>query len=304
MPVARGTAVALRHHRAGKNPEAKEHRRERFMKTAAMGVTAMWSPRQGACPTERGFRFEIWAPTHERVELLLHPSTPQERRVPLAASYDGLFVTRVDDARPDDRYAYLLDAAGPFPDPASRYQPDGVHGSSAIVDPRSYTWSDGGWRGIALEEAIIYELHVGTFSPEGTFAGVTTRLPYLADLGITVLELMPVADFPGQRNWGYDGVSLFSPARCYGTPDDLRRLVDTAHRLGLAVVLDVVYNHFVRSGRRVPDRIQSALSLPTPSDALGHGRESRRRPLGSGAVFLRRERTPLAARISPGRTAA
>jgi maltooligosyltrehalose trehalohydrolase len=142
----------------------------------------------------------------------------------------------------------LLDGEGPFPDPASRYQPEGVHGPSQIIDPTQFAWSDHDWRGVRLQDAIIYELHVGTFTPAGTFEGVTERLQYLADLGITVVELMPVADFPGRWNWGYDGVSLFAPARCYGTPDALRRLVDTAHRLGLAVILDVVYNHFGPDG--------------------------------------------------------
>lgn len=124
----------------------------------------------------------------------------------------------------------------------------GVHGPSAVVDPNAYVWSDQGWRGVPLSEAIIYELHVGTFTPQGTFAGVTERLPYLADLGITVVELMPVADFPGSHNWGYDGVSLFAPSRAYGTGDDLRHLVNTAHGLGLGVLLDVVYNHLGPDG--------------------------------------------------------
>jgi maltooligosyltrehalose trehalohydrolase len=143
---------------------------------------------------------------------------------------------------------FLLDGDGPYPDPCSRFQPLGVHGPSAVVDPFRFEWSDGDWRGVPLERAILYELHVGTFTPAATFAGVTERLPYLAELGITAIELMPVADFPGTRNWGYDGVSLFAPCRQYGTPDDLRRLVDTAHRAGLAVVLDVVYSHFGPDG--------------------------------------------------------
>jgi len=143
---------------------------------------------------------------------------------------------------------YLLDGAGPYPDPCSRFQPQGVHGPSSVVDPAAFEWSDRDWRGVPLERAVIYELHAGTFTPAGTFAGVTERLPDLADLGVTVVELMPVADFPGSRNWGYDGVSLFAPSRQYGTPDDLRRLVDAAHGLGLAVLLDVVYNHFGPDG--------------------------------------------------------
>jgi maltooligosyltrehalose trehalohydrolase len=164
---------------------------------------------------------------------------------------DGAFAVTRTDVKTGDRYAYLLDGEGPFPDPASRFQPEGVHGPSQIVDPSQFAWSDRGWRGVPLHDAIIYELHVGTFTPAGTFAGVTERLQYLADLGVTVIELMPVADFPGRWNWGYDGVSLFAPARCYGTPDDLRHLVDRAHRVGLAVMLDVVYNHFGPDGAYV-----------------------------------------------------
>jgi maltooligosyltrehalose trehalohydrolase len=146
--------------------------------------------------------------------------------------------------RPGDLYGYRVDGQGPFPDPASRRQPAGVHGPSQIVDPQAFRWSDAAWRGIPRAELVLYELHVGTFTPEGTFAAAADRLADLAGLGITAVQLMPVADFPGRRNWGYDGVDLFTPARCYGTPDDLRGLVDHAHGLGVAVHLDVVYNHF------------------------------------------------------------
>jgi maltooligosyltrehalose trehalohydrolase len=154
-----------------------------------------------------------------------------------------MFEGRCAGVGPGDRYRFLLDGRGPFPDPASRFQPDGVHGASMVVDSTSFAWSDHGWRGVSMEDLVLYELHVGTFTPRGTFAGVEARLPYLRDLGATAIELMPVADFPGSHNWGYDGAALFAPARCYGTPDDLRRLVDSAHGIGLAVLLDVVYNH-------------------------------------------------------------
>jgi maltooligosyltrehalose trehalohydrolase len=146
------------------------------------------------------------------------------------------------------RYRYRIDGKAAFPDPASRSQPEGVHGPSEVVDAGAFAWTDAGWRGVGLDELVIYELHVGTFTPAGTFSGVAERLPALADLGVTAVELMPVADFPGRRNWGYDGVDLFAPARCYGRPDELRRLVDEAHRLGLAVILDVVYNHLGPDG--------------------------------------------------------
>lgn len=146
--------------------------------------------------------------------------------------------------QPGDRYRFRIDGKDSFPDPASRFQPEGVHGSSEIVDPNAFAWTDDSWKGIGPEELVIYELHVGTFSPEGTFAGAMSRLEYLRDLGATALELMPVTEFAGERSWGYDGVDLFAPSSTYGKPDDLRRLVDRAHRLGLAILLDVVYNHF------------------------------------------------------------
>ena len=206
-----------------------------------------WTPQLGAWPEHAGVRFRVWAPERQRVDVVLDPRGPQSRTCLLERSDDGTHSALVD-AVAGVRYTYLLDGDGPFPDPASRFQPDGVHGSSVVVDPHAFAWSDRGWNGLPLAELIVYEVHVGTFSPEGTCQGVIDRLDYLSGLGITALELMPVADFPGSRNWGYDGVDLFAPARCYGTPDDLRRLVDAAHRLGIAVLLDVVYNHFGPDG--------------------------------------------------------
>ena len=207
-----------------------------------------WRPRFGAYPETSGITFRVWAPWRKQVELVVAPGSPSARHLPLTSSGDGIFSGWFDEVTSGDLYAYVLDGEGPFPDPVSRFQPQGVHGPSAIVDPRTFSWSDQAWRGVPLPEAIIYELHIGTFTEAGTFAGVTDRLTYLAELGVTVIELMPVADAPGSRNWGYDGVSLFAPAHVYGSPDDLRRLVDAAHRLGLAVLLDVVYNHFGPDG--------------------------------------------------------
>jgi maltooligosyltrehalose trehalohydrolase len=137
----------------------------------------------------------------------------------------------------------MLDGTDPIPDPVSRSQPDGVHGLSQVIDPNRFQWTDGNWKGLSLPDFIIYELHVGTFTPEGTFDGVVSRLPYLVELGVTAIELMPVAAFPGRRNWGYDGVALYAPQESYGGTEGLKRLVDAAHSHGLAVVLDVVYNH-------------------------------------------------------------
>jgi maltooligosyltrehalose trehalohydrolase len=207
-----------------------------------------WSPSIGAWPDGEAFRFRIWAAGRTDVELLITSEGIPSRRVVMTAAGDGTFTAHVSGLDTTVRYGYLLDDEGPFPDPASRYQPDGVHGLSALDDPHGFPWTDQAWTGIALERAVFYELHVGTFSPAGTLAGASDRLADLADLGITVVELMPIAGFPGSRNWGYDGVSLFAPAPAYGTPDDLRRFVDRAHALGLAVVLDVVYNHFGPDG--------------------------------------------------------
>jgi maltooligosyltrehalose trehalohydrolase len=206
-----------------------------------------WTPRLGAWPADDGFRCRVWAPERERVDVVLHPRSELERQVPLERTSDGYHGGRLDAAA-GMRYAYLLDGEGPFPDPASRYQPEGVHGSSALVDPRPFVWSDSSWQGRRIDDLVIYEIHVGAFSPEGTYAGIINRLGYLSQLGVTAIELMPLAQFSGRRNWGYDGVDLFAPARCYGTPDDLRRLVDAAHRAGLAVLLDVVYNHLGPDG--------------------------------------------------------
>ena len=202
--------------------------------------------RLGAWPEAGGVRFRVWAPDRARVTLVLEGSRPREHD--LARDDDGTFGGSIAGTRAGDLYWYRLDGDGPFPDPVSRFQPRGVHGPSEVVDPGAFAWSDHAWRGRELDDLVIYELHVGTFTAEGTFEAATERLGFLRDLGVTAVELLPVADFPGERNWGYDGVSLFAPARCYGGPDDLRALVDRAHQLGLAVLQDVVYNHFGPDG--------------------------------------------------------
>jgi maltooligosyltrehalose trehalohydrolase len=160
---------------------------------------------------------------------------------PLEREEGSYFSGVIPTARAGDRYRFKLEH-GSFPDPASRFQPEGPHGASAIVDPR-FEWTDSGWRGRPLRELVLYELHLGTFTPEGTWRSAMEQLPELARCGITMIELMPVADFPGEFGWGYDGVDLFAPSRLYGTPDDARRFIDRAHALGIAVILDVVYNH-------------------------------------------------------------
>jgi maltooligosyltrehalose trehalohydrolase len=204
-------------------------------------------PSLGALVAGGATRFRVWAPAADRVEVLVegggvHPMTPS------AGGYHEVVVPGVG---PGARYRLRVDGRGPFPDPASRAQPEGVHGPSMVVDPAAFAWTDAAWPGVALRDLVIYELHVGTFSPAGTFAGTAARLPALRELGVTAIELMPLADFPGRRSWGYDGVSPFAPARCYGTPDDLRRMVDAAHQLGMGVIVDVVYNHLGPDGNHL-----------------------------------------------------
>jgi maltooligosyltrehalose trehalohydrolase len=194
-----------------------------------------------------GVRFRVWAPSVERIGLSLEG--PEISKVlPMEAAGDGWFELESTDARAGSRYRFVLESGMHVPDPVSRFNPADVHSASMVVDPAAFEWQDGDWQGRPWEDAVIYELHVGTFSPEGTFAGVERRLDYLRDLGVTALELMPVADFPGRRNWGYDGVLQFAPDSSYGAPSDLKRLVQAAHMRGLMVFLDVVYNHFGPDG--------------------------------------------------------
>jgi maltooligosyltrehalose trehalohydrolase len=184
--------------------------------------------------------FRVWAPKAHRVTIRLVGKGDRE----MQRGSDGLFTLAASDAHPGDRYFYLIDGDPlPVPDPVSRYLPEGVHGPSEIVDPNAFRWTDGSWGGVEYRDYILYELHVGTFTPEGTFDAVIGRLDYLKELGITAIELLPVAAFPGKRNWGYDGVSMYAAQESYGGPEGLRRLVDAAHAKGLAIIIDVVYNH-------------------------------------------------------------
>lgn len=193
-------------------------------------------------------RFVVWAPHAQRVELVLR--WPRKAVVRLQRRGGGYYGAVVGNVCAGTRYVYRLDEAEEFPDPASRSQPDGVHGASEVVDPR-FDWEDAGWAGLPLRDWVLYELHVGTFTSEGTFAGVVRRLRGLRELGITAIELMPVAQFPGERNWGYDGVYPHAVQNSYGGPKGLNRLVNAAHRAGLAVVLDVVYNHLGPEGNHL-----------------------------------------------------
>ena len=188
-------------------------------------------------------RFQLWAPNKSQVELLLMDSDRS-----IAMEKTGQFhYAVVDDIRAGERYAYRLPNGNIRADPASRYQPDGVHESSAVVS-RSFDWTDQSWLGLPANQLVIYEVHIGAFSEAGTFLGAITRLDELVDLGVTAIELMPLAESAGRWNWGYDGVDLFAPSHNFGTPDDLRQLIDAAHHKGLAVILDVVYNHLGPEG--------------------------------------------------------
>jgi maltooligosyltrehalose trehalohydrolase len=198
----------------------------------------------GAEVQSEGVHFRVWAPRRTRVAVVIG-----DAEHPLERDGDGYFAALVPAARAGTRYAFRLDDEGTrYPDPASRWQPDGPHGASMVVDPRAYRWRDAQWNGVSHDDAVISEIHIGTFTPEGTWAAAATHLEHLRDAGINVLEVMPVAEFPGRFGWGYDGVDLFAPTRLYGTPDDFRAFVDAAHRLELAVILDVVYNHLGPDG--------------------------------------------------------
>jgi maltooligosyltrehalose trehalohydrolase len=202
----------------------------------------------GATPLAGGGTFfRVWAPKTKTLSVRLFP-TEEGRVIPLRDEGNGYFAGTVNGVGAGDRYLYRLDDGMERPDPASRFQQEGVHGPSRVVDPAGFDWTDSGWAGMELDEYVIYELHVGTFTGEGTFDAAISRLYYLVELGVTAVELMPVAQFPGERNWGYDGVYPFAPQNSYGGPDGMKRLIDACHRKGLAVVLDVVYNHLGPEG--------------------------------------------------------
>jgi len=190
-------------------------------------------------------QFRVWAPLRQKVEV--HIVSPQDRFIPLESEGNGYYCATSGDVKSGDRYLYRLDGQQDRPDPASRFQPEGVHGPSEVIDPQ-FSWGDDSWFGLPLRDYLIYELHVGTFTPEGTFEAIIPHLDNLKELGITAVELMPVAQFPGSRNWGYDGVYPFAVQDSYGGPEGLKRLVNACHRSGLAVILDVVYNHLGPEG--------------------------------------------------------
>jgi maltooligosyltrehalose trehalohydrolase len=205
----------------------------------------------GASFVSDGVSFRVWAPDHEKIRVVIGAEGFDTRYVELSRDADGYFSGRDEVGRPGDIYWYQVDG-DLLPDPASRFQPSGVEGPSQVIDPHAFAWRANEWARPPLRGRVIYEVHVGTFTPEGTFTAAAARLPALVELGVNAIELMPLADFPGRWNWGYDGVMPFAPARCYGTPDELRAMIDAAHALGLAVIVDVVYNHLGPCGNVLP----------------------------------------------------
>ncbi len=193
----------------------------------------------------------VWAPHASTIDLVL--DADRTHPIPLARQDDGFFAGAIAGMSAGTRYWYRIDGDVLRPDPVSRSQPDGPHGPSAVVDPASFAWSDGAWPGVERTGQVLYELHIGTFTPEGSWAAAAEQLPALKALGVTIVEMMPIADFTGAFGWGYDGVNLYAPTRLYGTPDDLRRFIDRAHAEGLAVILDVVYNHLGPDGNYLND---------------------------------------------------
>jgi maltooligosyltrehalose trehalohydrolase len=188
--------------------------------------------------------FEVWAPRARSLEVKI-----RDKKIAMVQGKGGWWSAKVEAAGPGTDYGLVIDGQEPaLPDPRTQWQPHGVHGESRLVDHAAFRWSDHGWQPPPLSSALIYELHIGTFTPEGTFKGAESRLDYLKDLGVTHVELMPIANFPGKHGWGYDGVDLYAPFSAYGEPDDLKHLVNACHAKELAVVLDVVYNHLGPSG--------------------------------------------------------
>jgi maltooligosyltrehalose trehalohydrolase len=210
-------------------------------------LTSAWKLTFGARPVgPEAVQFRVWAPKAKQAAVRIRGAGA--RVVPLQRAARGVFELAVPNVGPGCDYLYVLDDRNEYPDPCSRWQPLGSDGPSRIIDPNGFLWDDADWCGVPLDGYIIYELHVATFTPEGTFAAARARIPYLKELGVTAIELMPVAEFPGTRNWGYDGVNLYAPHSTYGGPDELKRLVADCHRAGLAIMLDVVYNHLGPEG--------------------------------------------------------
>ncbi len=196
--------------------------------------------------------FTVWAPTLKQVAVQI--VMPEKRLLAMEKKgQEGYWQVTATNVAPGTLYYYQLEGTTDRPDPASHYQPNGVHDPSEVIDRSTFVWTDRNWKGVSLEEMIIYELHVGTFTPEGTFAAIIPRLGELKSLGINAIEIMPVAQFPGDRNWGYDGVFPYAIQNSYGRPDDFKQLIDACHAQGISVILDVVYNHLGPEGNYFPE---------------------------------------------------
>jgi maltooligosyltrehalose trehalohydrolase len=205
-----------------------------------------WALDLGANVTPKGVRFRVWAPRASSLSLRV---VGESNDLPMIPEKNGFYTLFVKGLVPGSRYLYLLDGEYARPDPVSRFQPEGVHGPSEVIDPNNFLWEDPHWKGMPLEEMIVYEIHTGTFTREGSFEAIIPCLDYLKnDLGVTAIELMPVGQFPGERNWGYDGTYLYAPQNSYGGPWGLKTLIQACHQKGLAVILDVVYNHLGPEG--------------------------------------------------------
>ena len=212
---------------------------------------------------DQGVRFRVWAPDRKRLQVVFESGRGD---VDMTAEAEGYFAAEVSGVGAGANYKFRLDGGEAYPDPASRYQPFGPHGYSQVVDPTAFSWTDGSWKGCSIEGQVIYEMHIGTFTQGGTWRAAAERLEYLRETGITVIEMMPVADFPGKFGWGYDGVQLYAPASIYGEPDDLRWFVDQAHAAGLSVILDVVYNHVGPDGNYLTKYASSYFSSKHMTD--------------------------------------
>ena len=211
----------------------------------------LWTLETGASVLNDGVQFRVWAPKASSVSLRV---VGESREISMNPEQKGYFTTFVNSLGAGTRYFYLLNSSQQRPDPASRSQPEGVHGPTEVIDPSEFKWEDQDWRGIPLEEMIIYEIHAGTFTHEGTFEAIIPFLDYLKkDLGVTTIELMPIGQFPGERNWGYDGTYLYAPQNSYGGPNGLKSLINVCHQKGLAILLDVVYNHLGPEGNYLGD---------------------------------------------------
>lgn len=215
-------------------------------RSSSSGASA-WELEYGARPLPDGStRFRVWAPLAKSLSVRIYGD--HERTIEMERAGGDVFEAIAPETQAGANYKYLVDNERERPDPVSRWQPEGVHGPSRVVDPAGFNWTDQGWKGLPLKDLIIYELHIGTFTQQGTFEAAIEKLPYLKSLGLTAIEIMPVAEFPGGRNWGYDGAHLYAPQSTYGGPTGLKALVDACHREGLAVILDVVYNHLGPEG--------------------------------------------------------